>query len=90
MNRICNLATRPDFRWGVAALPYTPEPGASPGTSPAGSACTRLYLDSDSKNKEQAWEVFKYWMRPEKNAALRAVQRPRRLAPGQDRLRGRR
>ena len=66
MDRISNFPTRPDFRWGVAALPYTPNP-AQPRSVAGRISVHGLYLDSDSKSKEQAWQVFKYWMRPDKN-----------------------
>jgi ABC-type glycerol-3-phosphate transport system substrate-binding protein len=66
MDRISNFPTKPDFRWGVAALPYTPNP-AQPRSVAGRISVHGLYMDSDSKNKEQAWQVFRYWMRPDKN-----------------------
>src|SRR5581483_5151089 len=66
LERISNLAERPGFRWGVAALPYTPNPSRPKHVSGRISV-HGLYMDAESKNKEQAWQVFKYWMRPETN-----------------------
>ncbi|CAA9302949.1 MAG: hypothetical protein AVDCRST_MAG77-5821 [uncultured Chloroflexi bacterium] len=66
MDRISNFPNRPDFRWGVAALPYTPNP-AQPKNVSGRISVHGLYMDSESKNKEQAWQVFKYWMRPDTN-----------------------
>jgi ABC-type glycerol-3-phosphate transport system substrate-binding protein len=66
MTQICNLADRPDFRWGIAALPYTPN-STQPKNVSGRISVHALFMDSDSKNKEQAWQVFKYWMRPDKN-----------------------
>jgi ABC-type glycerol-3-phosphate transport system substrate-binding protein len=66
MDRISNFPTKPDFRWGVAALPYTPNP-AQPKSVAGRISVHGLYMDSESKNKEQAWQVFRYWMRPDKN-----------------------
>jgi ABC-type glycerol-3-phosphate transport system substrate-binding protein len=66
MTQICNLAERPTFRWGMAALPYTPGPG-QPRNVSSRISVHALFLDSDSKNKEPAWEVFKYWLRPDTN-----------------------
>jgi multiple sugar transport system substrate-binding protein len=61
---IFNLAERPSFRWMIAALPYTPNP-QQPRNVSARISVHALFIDSDSKNKDQAWEVFKYWMKPE-------------------------
>ena len=66
MDRISNFPTKPDFKWGVAALPYTSNP-AQPRSTAGRISVHGLYMDSDSKNKEQAWQVFRYWMRPDKN-----------------------
>jgi ABC-type glycerol-3-phosphate transport system substrate-binding protein len=66
MTQTCNLAERPTFRWGMAALPYTPGPG-QPRNVSSRISVHALFVDSDSKNKEPAWEVFKYWMRPDTN-----------------------
>ncbi len=66
MDRISNFPNRPDFRWGVAALPYTPNP-SQPKNVSGRISVHGLYMDSESKNKEQAWQVFKYWMRPDAN-----------------------
>jgi ABC-type glycerol-3-phosphate transport system substrate-binding protein len=67
MKGIFNLATRPDFRWGIAPMPYTPSP-AEPKNVAARISVHALFLDSTAKNKDGAWEVFKYWLRPETNA----------------------
>ena len=67
MKGIFNLATKPDFRWGIAAMPYTPSP-AEPRNVAARISVHGLYMDSLAKNKDGAWEVFKYWLRPETNA----------------------
>jgi ABC-type glycerol-3-phosphate transport system substrate-binding protein len=64
---IYNLAERPTFRWAVAALPYTPSP-QQPRNASSRISVHSLYMDADSKHKDQAWEVFKYWMRPENDA----------------------
>ena len=66
MTQICNLAERPTFRWGMAALPYTPGAG-QPRNVSSRISVHALFIDSDSKNKEPAWEVFKYWTRPDTN-----------------------
>jgi ABC-type glycerol-3-phosphate transport system substrate-binding protein len=66
MDRISNFPTRPDFRWGVVALPYTPNP-AQPKSVAGRISVHGLYMDSDTKNKDRTWQVFKYWMRPDKN-----------------------
>lgn len=67
MKGIFNLATKPDFRWGLAAMPYTPHPG-QPRNVSARISVHALFMDSTAKNKDGAWEVFKYWTRPETNA----------------------
>ncbi|HEX2033181.1 MAG TPA: extracellular solute-binding protein [Chloroflexota bacterium] len=67
MKGIFNLATKPDFRWGIAAMPYTPSPG-EPRNVSARISVHALFMDSTARNKDGAWEVFKYWMRPETNA----------------------
>jgi ABC-type glycerol-3-phosphate transport system substrate-binding protein len=64
---IFNLAERPGFRWAIAALPYTPSP-QQPRNVSARISVHALFVDSDSKNKDQAWEVLKYWMVPEHDA----------------------
>jgi multiple sugar transport system substrate-binding protein len=64
MQGVFNLATRPAFRWAVVPLPYTPSP-AEPKNVAGRNSTHGLYIDSDSKNKEQVWEVFRYWMKPE-------------------------
>jgi ABC-type glycerol-3-phosphate transport system substrate-binding protein len=66
LERISSLADPPGFRWGIAALPYTPSP-PQPRNVSGRISVHGLYLDSDSKSKDQAWEVFKYWMRPDTN-----------------------
>jgi ABC-type glycerol-3-phosphate transport system substrate-binding protein len=58
------LATRPQFRWGLAAMPYTPNP-QQPKNVSGRIDVHALFMDSTSKNKDQAWEVSKYWMRPD-------------------------
>jgi ABC-type glycerol-3-phosphate transport system substrate-binding protein len=67
MKGIFNLATRPEFRWGLAAMPYTPSP-AEPKNVAARISVHSIFMDSTAKNKDGAWEVFKYWLRPETNA----------------------
>ena len=67
MKGIFNLATKPDFRWGIAAMPYTPSP-AEPRNVAARISVHAIFMDSTAKNKDGAWEVFKYWLRPETNA----------------------
>ncbi len=67
MKGIFNLATKPDFRWGIAAMPYTPSP-TEPRNVAARISVHALYMDSTARNKDGAWEVFKYWLRPETNA----------------------
>lgn len=67
MKGIFNLATKPDFRWGIAAMPYTPSP-AEPKNISARISVHSLFMDSTAKNKDGAWEVFKYWLQPEANA----------------------
>jgi ABC-type glycerol-3-phosphate transport system substrate-binding protein len=67
MKGIFNLATKPDFRWGLAAMPYTPSP-AEPKNVSARISVHSLFMDSTAKNKDGAWEFFKYWLRPETNA----------------------
>jgi ABC-type glycerol-3-phosphate transport system substrate-binding protein len=67
MKGIFNLATRPDFRWGLAAMPYTPSP-TEPRNVAARISVHSLFMDSTARNKDGAWEVFKYWLRPETNA----------------------
>ncbi|MGH2368974.1 MAG: ABC transporter substrate-binding protein [Chloroflexota bacterium] len=67
MKGIFNLATKPDFRWGIAAMPYTPSP-AEPRNVSARISVHSLFIDSTAKNPDGAWEVFKYWLRPETNA----------------------
>jgi ABC-type glycerol-3-phosphate transport system substrate-binding protein len=67
MKGIFNLATKPDFRWGLSAMPYTPSP-AEPKNVSARISVHSLFLDSTAKNKDGAWEIFKYWLRPETNA----------------------
>ena len=66
MTQICNLAERPAFRWGMAALPYAPHAG-QPRNVSSRISVHALFMDSEAKNKEGAWEVFKYWMRPDTN-----------------------
>jgi ABC-type glycerol-3-phosphate transport system substrate-binding protein len=66
MKGIFNLATRPQFRWGLASLPYTPHAG-EPRNVSARISVHALFIDSESKNKDQAWEVFKYWQRLDAN-----------------------
>jgi len=66
LDRISNFPTKPDFRWGVAALPYTPNP-SQPKNVSGRTSVHGLYMDADSKNKEQTWQVFKYWLRPDAN-----------------------
>jgi ABC-type glycerol-3-phosphate transport system substrate-binding protein len=66
MERISSLADPPRFRWGIAALPYTPNP-AQPKNVSGRISVHGLFMDSDSKAKDQAWEIFKYWMRPDTN-----------------------
>ncbi len=67
MKGIFNLAERPQFRWGLAAQPYTPN-AQQPKNVSARISVHALFIDSTSKNKDQAWEVFKYWMKPENDA----------------------
>ena len=67
MGVIYNLAERPTFRWAIAALPYTPSP-QQPKNVSARISVHALFMDTNSKNKDQAWEVFKYWMKPENDA----------------------
>ncbi|MBI3972122.1 MAG: extracellular solute-binding protein [Chloroflexi bacterium] len=67
MTTIFNLAERPTFRWAVAALPYTPN-AQEPRNVSARISVHALFIDGASKNRDQAWEVFKYWMQPENNA----------------------
>lgn len=67
MGVIFNLAERPSFRWMIAALPYTPSP-PEPRNVAARISVHGLFIDSDSKNKEQAWVVFQHWMKPEHDA----------------------
>ncbi len=67
MKGIFNLAIKPEFRWGIAAMPYTPSP-AEPKNVSARISVHALFMDSTAKNKDGAWEVFKYWLRPETNA----------------------
>jgi ABC-type glycerol-3-phosphate transport system substrate-binding protein len=67
MKGIFNLAIKPDFRWGLAAMPYTPSP-AEPKNVSARISVHSLFMDSTAKNKDGAWEFFKYWLRPETNA----------------------
>jgi ABC-type glycerol-3-phosphate transport system substrate-binding protein len=67
MKGIFNLAIKPDFRWGIAAMPYTPSP-AEPRNVAARISVHAIFMDSTAKNKDGAWEVFKYWLRPETNA----------------------
>ena len=66
MTQICNLAERPAFRWSMAALPYTPM-ASQPRNVSSRISVHALFIDSDSKNKAQAWEVLKYWQRPDTN-----------------------
>lgn len=66
MDRISNFPTKPDFRWGVAALPYTPNP-AQPKNVSGRISVHGLYMDSEGKNKDRTWQVFRYWMRPDTN-----------------------
>jgi len=66
MERISSLADPPRFRWGIAALPYTPNP-AQPRNASGRISVHGLFMDSLSRVKDQAWEVFKYWMRPDTN-----------------------
>ena len=66
MERISNFPTRPDFRWDVAALPYTPNP-AQPKNVSGRISVHGLYMDSDGKNKDRTWQIFRYWMRPDTN-----------------------
>ena len=66
MTQICNLAEKPTFRWGIAALPYTPHAG-QPRNVSSRISVHALFMDSESKNKDGVWEVLKYWMRPETN-----------------------
>jgi multiple sugar transport system substrate-binding protein len=61
------LAERPQFRWGVAAMPYTPNP-QQPKNIAGSLRVHAVFMDSTSKNKDQTWEVFKYWMDPEHDA----------------------
>jgi ABC-type glycerol-3-phosphate transport system substrate-binding protein len=61
------LSERPQFRWGVAAMPYTPSP-AEPKNVSARVSVHGVFVDSTSKNKDAVWEVFKYWMQPEHDA----------------------
>ena len=67
MDVVYNLAERPAFRWAVVALPYTPNP-QEPRNVSARISVHALFMDSTSKSRDQAWEVFKYWMQPENNA----------------------
>ena len=67
MKGIFNLAVKPEFRWGIAPMPYTPSP-AEPKNVAARISVHALFMDSNAKNKDGAWEVFKYWLRPETNA----------------------
>ncbi len=64
---IYNLAERPNFKWAIAALPYTPSP-QQPKNVSARISVHALFMDSNSKNKDQAWEVFKHWLKPENGA----------------------
>lgn len=66
MTQTCNLAEKPGFRWGMGALPYTPN-AAQPRNVSSRISVHALFIDSESKNKEQAWELFKYWTRPDTN-----------------------
>jgi ABC-type glycerol-3-phosphate transport system substrate-binding protein len=66
MDRISNFPNKPDFRWGVAALPYTPNP-AQPKNVSGRISIHGLYMDSDGKNKDRTWQIFRYWMRPDTN-----------------------
>jgi hypothetical protein len=66
MTQICNLAERPAFRWSMAALPYTPM-ASQPRNVSSRISVHALFIDSDSKSKAQAWEVLKYWQRPDTN-----------------------
>jgi len=61
------LSERPQFRWGVAAMPYTPN-AQQPKNVSARISVHAIFMDSTSKNHDQAWEVFKYWMQPEHDA----------------------
>lgn len=67
MSVIYNLAERPSFRWAIAALPYTASP-QQPRNVSARISVHALFMDGNSKNKDQAWEVLKYWMKPENDA----------------------
>lgn len=67
MNVVYNLAERPAFRWAVTALPYTPS-SQEPRSVAGRISVHALFVDSTSKNKDQAWEVFRYWMQPENDA----------------------
>jgi ABC-type glycerol-3-phosphate transport system substrate-binding protein len=61
---IFNLAEKPPFRWGLAAMPYTASSG-EPKNIAGRIDVHALFVDGASKNKDQAWEVLKYWMRPD-------------------------
>jgi multiple sugar transport system substrate-binding protein len=58
---------RPQFRWGIATLPYTPN-AQQPKNVSARISVHAIFQDSTSKNKDQSWEIFKYWMKPENDA----------------------
>jgi ABC-type glycerol-3-phosphate transport system substrate-binding protein len=66
LERISNFPTKPDFRWGVAALPYTPN-SAQPKNVSGRISIHGLYMDSDGKNKDRTWQIFRYWMRLDTN-----------------------
>jgi multiple sugar transport system substrate-binding protein len=51
MTSICNLADRPSFRWGLAALPYTAHAG-QPRNVSSRISVHALFMDSESKNKD--------------------------------------
>ena len=67
MKGIFNQAQKPEFRWGIAPMPYTPSP-TEPKNVAARISVHALFMDSTAKNKDGAFEVFKYWLRPETNA----------------------
>ncbi len=67
MKGIFAVAEKPQFRWGLAAQPYTPNP-QQPKNVSARISVHSIFIDNTSKVKDQAWEIFKYWMKPENDA----------------------
>ena len=85
LERISSLADPPRFRWGIAALPYTPSP-AQPKNVSGRISVHGLYMDLEQQGEGPGLGGVQVLAAAGDEPALRGVRWTRRLAAGEDRL----